>query len=611
MEKEEMLELIKKADEAYYMDDNPIITDAEYDKLRYDFIAKYGELNYVPGGVKKGLEPFKHPTEVISLDKVKADEDDRLLAKIKKLLPVCIQRKYDGLTLVIYGDKVVTRGNGFEGEVVKHFPSKYSLAENKSKYPVRGELILPYSAFERVNKQRVQEGLPKYKNPRNAAAGIIRSIERSPYLDELEFYAYDLIDCPLKTSDKINYLAHHTELDVTENASFTDAQAAVKYIKEKFQQYNEEDTPIDGMVIKSNIEDSLKKFGTTAHHPLDAFAWKPFQDGVETILRDVKWQVGKNQITAVAYFDTVKIDGTDVSQASLSNIGIIRRLGLTIGAKILVSKANQIIPQIVQVLADGYKVIEYPTHCPVCGHKTVINNNVLYCVNKECKARLLNNIAYMASKSVLNIKGLSKATIAKLIDKGVIKTKNDIFKVGYEDLIELEGFGDISANKIAEAINACKYNVDLAHFISACCVQNIGKEVGTILMKKFKTSDRLKESLGHYSFHSLDGIGFTTDEILNSKEFIQAYNNLLEYITPIEYTENTVYKGTVVITGKLSKSRDYFKMLLESIGYKVTNSVSKNTTFLLCGDVNSTKAKKAKALGVKILTEIDIQENQI
>lgn len=611
MRKEEMLELIKKADEAYYMEDNPIMTDAEYDKLRYDFIAKYGELNYVPGGVKKGLESFKHPTEVISLDKVKADEDDKLLAKIKKLLPVCIQRKYDGLTLVIYKDKAVTRGNGFEGEVVKHFPSKYSLAENKSKYPVRGELILPYSAFERINKQRMQEGLPKYKNPRNAAAGIIRSIERSPYLDELEFYAYDLIDCPLKTFDKINYLAHHTEFDVTENASFTDERAAVKYIKEKFQQYNEEDTPIDGMVIKSNIEDSLKKFGTTAHHPLDAFAWKPFQDGVETILRDVKWQVGKNQITAVAYFDTVKIDGTDVSQASLSNIGIIRRLGLTIGAKILVSKANQIIPQIVQVLADGDKVIEYPTHCPACGHETVINNNVLYCVNKECKARLLNHVAYMASKGVLNIKGLSKATIEKLIDKGVIKTKNDIFKVGYEDLIKLEGFGDVSANKIAEAIDACKYNVDLAHFISACCVQNIGKEVGTILMKNFKTSDRLKEALGYYSFHSLDGIGFTTDEILNSEEFIKEYNNLLEYITPIEYTENTVYKGTAVITGKLSEPRDYYKMLLEGIGYKVTNSVSKNTTFLLCGNVNSTKAKRAKELGVKIITEIDIQENQI
>ena len=200
-----------------------------------------------------------------------------------------------------------------------------------------------------------------------------------------------------------------------------------------------------------------------------------------------------------------------------------------------------------QVLADGYKVIEYPTHCPVCGHKTVINNNVLYCVNKECKARLLNHVAYMASKSVLNIKGLSKATIEKLIDKGVIKTKNDIFNVGYEDLIELEGFGDISANKIAEAINACKYNVDLAHFISACCVQNIGNEVGTILMKNFKTSDRLKEALGHYSFHSLDGIGFTTDEILNSKEFIDAY------INSIEYTKNTVYKGTVVITGIIIK----------------------------------------------------------
>lgn len=611
MDRREMLNLIKRADKEYYLNDTPIMTDAEYDKLRYDFIEKFGEveLNYIPGYVKKGLVPFRHPVAIDSLDKVKSEECDKLEKQITKLLPVCVQRKYDGLTLVIYGDKVVTRGNGFEGEIVNNFLSKYDLSDNFSEYPVRGELIMTYSAFERINKQRESAGLPKYKNPRNASAGIIRSINRSPYLDELEFYAYDLIECDLSVTDKMAYIANSTPFKIADTATFDTAKEAIDYINEYYPIYSVQDIPIDGMVVKCNEEYSRQKFGSTLHHPLDAFAWKPFQDGVETILRDVKWQVGKNQITAVAYFDTIEIDGTDVSQASLSNIGIIRKLGLTIGAKILVNKSNQIIPQIVQVLADGDTPINPPTHCPHCGHEITIYNNVVYCMNKNCGARLLNRVAYIASKKILNIKGLSKATIEKLIDNGTIKEQNDLFTVGYGELVNLEGFADKSAKTISTAIANARKNVDLAHFISACCIANVGLEVGNTLMKYFKSSDKLVHALNdfYYDFSKLDGIGDVLSNTLNSDEFKLAYNNLLDYITPEIYEEKEIVgkSYTFVITGKLSKPRDYYKKLIEEKGGKVTGSVSKNTDYLLCEDENSqsSKAIKARALGVTVISE--------
>ena len=614
MTKEELLAKIKEADVAYYINDNPVLTDAEYDKLRYDFISLYGEaeLNYVPGGVKNGLKPFKHPFEVVSLDKVKSHETEKLRKNIQKLFPVCIQKKYDGLTLIVYKDKVVTRGNGVEGEIVNNFLSKYPLNSVHSEYPVRGELVMKFSVLEKINEQRRAEGLEEYKNARNAASGIIRSIERSPYLDDLEFYAYDLMDCDMKVEDKIDYLRKHTPFPVTFNYCPNSVDEAVKMIPKFYEQFSSEDIPIDGIVIKSNIENSLNRFGFTAHHPLDAFAWKAFQDGVETILRDVKWQVGRSQITAVAYFDTVKIDGTDVSQASLSNIGIIRDLGLTIGAKVLVNKANQIIPQIVQVLKDGDTEIVPPSVCPACGKPLTMINDVLYCTNNTCKERLLQNIDYMASKHILNIKGLSEATIQKLIKSKNMVSRNEILSVSFKDLIALEGFAEKSANNIAIAIASAKENVDLAHFVATCCVTNIALDVGKLLMDKFVAYDNLLVALEdkNYDFTTIQGIGKITNDTLHSEEFISAYKDLRKYIAPIE-KEIILPNGKsfiFVITGKLSKPRDYYKDYIESKGSKVVGSVSQNTDYLLCEDANSTstKAKKARKLGVKVISETEL-----
>jgi len=408
-------------------------------------------------------------------------------------------------------------------------------------------------------------------------------------------------------------LKEHSPFPVTYNYTPKTEKEAVEIIPKLYEQFSSEDIPIDGIVIKSNIEDSLNKFGMTVHHPLDAFAWKAFQDGVETTLRDVKWQVGRSQITAVAYFDTVKIDGTDVSQASLSNIGIIRKLGLTIGAKVLVNKSNQIIPQIVQVLKDGDTEIIPPSVCPACGKPLTMTNNVLYCTNNACKERLLQNIDYMVSKKILNIKGLSESTIEKLIQLKNMTSRNDILAVKYDDLMQLEGFAEKSANNISSAIASAKENVDLAHFIASCCVMNIGLDIGKLLMDKFSTYDKILEVLEDkkYNFTTIQGIGETTNTILHSEEFIHAFKELRKFITPVEKEKVIVTSGksyTFVITGKLSNPRDYYKELIESKGSKVVGSVSKNTDYLLCEDSNSTstKAKKARELGVKVISEEEL-----
>lgn len=617
MTRQEMLEVIKKADHEYYDNDSPFMTDAEYDKLRYDYISKYGEkdLDYIHGEIAGGLKPFKHPFEVNSLDKVKASEADKLKSMLKRLFPVCIQKKYDGLTLVVYPKEkiIVTRGNGAEGEIIKNFMSSYSWNDISSEYPIRGELVMRRSVFEKINAQRKADGEELYKNPRNTAAGIIRSLEKSPYLDTLDFYVYDLMDCDWSVEKKTEYLKSHTPFHVADSYVPSSVEDAVDYIPKAYDKFSKEDIPIDGIVIKSNKENSLAIFGMTKHHPLNAFAWKAFQDGEITVIRNVRWQVGRSQVTCVAEFDPVEIDGTTVSQASLANIGIIKKLGLTIGATVLVNKANAIIPQVVQVLKDGDTPIEAPKNCPCCGKPLVMRNNVLYCENDFCRDRLVQNVDYLCSKGVINIKGLSTATIEKLVDLHCINDFFDVFNVDEETLVELEGFGEKSAKKVADNIRSAAKKVDLPHFIAACCVSGIALDVGNKLAEKFGTYEKLKEALDDgYDFSKIDGIGETTNEILHGNEFRNRYRILFEAFlnpAPVEPKKTSGKSYTFVITGKLSKSRSYFEELIKSKGSKVAGSISKNTDFLLCEDANSmsTKAKKARELGIKVLSEEELQ----
>ena len=612
----EHLALIKRADEAYYNVDSPIMSDAEYDELRQLYVSHYGEkdLNYVPGNVKRGLESFKHPTPVLSLDKVQESELKLLREKIKKLYPVVMQPKIDGLTVVIYGDKVVTRGlRGEVGEVVKNFMSAYPLNKNKSQYPVRGEVVLTKSAFLEINNEREKEGLELYVNARNAAAGILRSIEKSPYLDKLLFLAYNLIDSELSASEQLEYIKENTPFNIVDSVVPASIDNAIKIIPEFYKEWNNGNTPIDGVVVKSDRPKSSELFGTTKHHPLNAFAWKSKQEAVETILRGVDWQVGRSQITAVAKFDPVEIDGTTVSQASVSNIGIINRLGLSVGGKILVNKANQIIPQVVKVLTVTDKKVYAPSLCPCCGEILANVNDVLFCENPHCTERLVQNIDYLASKGVLNIRGLSEETVRKLIAAGFVKDVYDIFELSVEQILSLDGFKDKSANNLYSAIQGSKENVTLATFFSACCVPNIGNTVGTLLMKTYRSYDEFMDAYcSGEDFSKIDGIGEVIKNTLYSQEFADRLQGLRRYITPLAYSAPTGSSGksyTIVISGECSIPRSEMKKLIEGVGSKVVGSVSKNTDFILSDEnATSSKAVKARDLGVRFVSEEELRE---
>lgn len=616
LSRSEHLARIKEADEAYYNADSPIMSDTEYDELRRSYIEQYGEkdLDYVPGNVKKGLRSFTHPTPVTSLDKIQAKDEKSLKVQLSKLFSVVIQPKIDGLTIVVYGDKAVTRGlHGVTGEIVNNFMSRYPLFENHSEFPVRGEVVLTKSSFEEINKERAEQGLELYVNARNAAAGIIRSIEKSPYLDKLLFLAYDLIGSKMSAVEQLDYIREKTPFDVVENVIPSSVGEAMSIIPKQFDVWNSEDIPIDGIVVKSNKPKSLEVFGATKHHPLNAFAWKAEQETVETILRSVDWQVGRSQITAVAKFDPVEIDGTTVSQASVSNIAIINRLGLSIGAKILVNKANQIIPQVVKVLTVTDKKIVAPTTCPCCGRILTNVNDVLYCENPHCEERLVQNIDYLASKGVLNIRGLSEETVRKMISSGLVKGVYDIFDLTVDQILSLDGFKEKSANNLFESIQGARENVSLSTFFAACCVPNIGNTIGDIMMKRYHTYDEFKDVyLNGEDFTKLSGIGETTQATLYSQEFADRFQELRRYITPLVYKPKEAVGGksyTIVISGECSVSRSEMKKLIESVGSKMVGSVSKNTDFILSDpSATSSKAAKAKELGVRFVSEDELRE---
>ena len=472
-----LLQKIKNADIAYYDNDNPIMSDEDYDNLRNEFITHFGkkELDYISGHIKKGLKPFKHPTNINSLDKIKFYEKEKLNKTIKKLYPVVLELKLDGLTIVAYPNgEFVTRGNGSNGEILNNFPCE----PNHSEYPIRGEAFLTQSDFEWINEQQKKQNQPLFANARNAAAGILRRLDKSPYLDKIQFLAYDVIGYDKSELDKLKYIEENTSFNTVSyllpNCS---SDRIIIYIEQMYQDNINKDIPIDGIVVKSNIEHSLEKFGSTVHHPLNAFAYKAQDEAKTTTIRDIKWQVGKECITPIAIFDPIQLEGTTVSQATLSNAGIAEYFDFHIGDTIMVIKANKIIPKITQKIqsSNGEK-LTIPSTCPSCGQpltkqNTNTNSYNLICTNDTCKGKLVSRIEYMFSKKNINVKGLSEQTIIKLIDKGFVNKPTDIFNLTLQQIKQLDGFAEKSSQNLFNEIKSVK-ELPLEVFILELMLEN-------------------------------------------------------------------------------------------------------------------------------------------
>ena len=648
----ELVVVLNEHRDAYYNKQSPTISDYEYDKL-FDTLKCLENMTGITLSnsptitvgyeVKSELKKVTHNHPMLSLDKTKSIDDLKKFLGDKNgiLMP-----KLDGLTVslrYIDGNLVSaeTRGNGEIGEDILHNAKVFSNIPLHINYEgeliVDGEAIISYDTFERINTN-LPEG-EKYKNPRNLVSGSVRQLDNKIAAERnIKFIAWKMV----KGSDSNSF---NKRLNILGDLGF---EVTPRFILNRdvigkmidcmkgIAEHN--GYPIDGMVLGYDNVIYGESLGMTGHHLRSQIAFKFYDEEVETTLKDIEFTMGKTGVlTPTAIFEPVEIDGTSVERASVHNISILEELELMAGDTITVYKANQIIPQIAENLSakerhnhsgigqmDGFVYI--PANCPICGGKTKIkqenNSQVLICTNNNCKGKLLGMLTHFVSKNAMNIDGLSESTLEKFIELGFVKSFIDIYKLKYKfynELVDLDGFGKKSVDKLINAIEKSK-NTTLDRFIYSLCIPLIGRAASKTISKHFDCSfDRFYEEgcLNYFVFENLDDFGVSMSDSIRKylDDNIKMVKELASYLTfqTVQKTNATMPNlsgKTFVITGSLNtfENRDAAKELIESLGGKVSGSVSAKTSYLVNNDVSSTssKNKKAKELGVSIITEEEL-----
>lgn len=634
----ELVELLNKAGKSYYSEGQEIMSNYEYDAL-YDELKKLEEetgcvLSNSPT-VNVGYEVLselpkeRHDSPMLSLDKTKDMEALRdWLGEQKGVL----SWKLDGLTIVLtYEDgklsKAVTRGNGEIGEIITNnarvFKNVPVTIPYKGKLVLRGEAIITYSDFNRINEE-IPEMDAKYKNPRNLCSGSVRQLNNKITKERnVNFFAFALVSAD--NVDFKNSRAYQFEwlkkqgFEVVEY-KMVDRDNIIDTIAWFEKTIVNNDFPSDGLVI---IYDDIaygESLGRTAKFPRNAMAFKWTDETADTVLRQIEWSASRTGlINPVAIFDPVELEGTKVSRASVHNISIMEGLKLGIGDNIRVFKANMIIPQIAANLTESGN-ISVPEVCPVCGQPTRISevNDVktLYCDNPECQAKHVKSFALLVSRDALNIDGLSEATLEKFIQKGFIKDKTDIFHLDKfkDEIVAMEGFGEKSYANLIEAVEKAK-DTDLVRVLYGLGIDNIGLSTAKLIVKKLKGDPQAVLSVTAQELIDIDGIGEVIAEAFvryfadekKKEEYIRLLGEVrLKEIEESQETEELAGK-TFVITGNVTHfaNRKELKELIERMGGKVTGSVTGNTSYLINNDSmsQSTKNKTAAKLGVPVITE--------
>lgn len=633
-----MQELIDKLNyyTKLYDEGHPAISDKEWDDIYFqlqkweNFEGVYLEnsptqkVNYQ---VVNKLNKVQHNHPMLSLDKTKSIDAIKSFLGNKNF--ICMA-KMDGLTcsLKYLNGKLVsaeTRGNGIEGEDILHNALQVRNIPKRIDYPgeliIDGEIICTYNDFKPFENE--------YKNPRNFASGSIRLLDSKESANRhLSFIAWDCIkglehdnflSNKLLTLDKIGFTIVPFEVNLPEYKSIEQIMEIVKK-----SCYN---LPIDGLVFKYDNCDEYIAAGKTDHHFKGGLAYKFYDEEYETTLKNIEWSMGRTGVlTPVAIFKPIDIDGTEVSRANLFNLSVARetlhgtqyRLGWK-GQKINVFKANQIIPQLSWSEEDDEKTKEYfsyPASCPICGYSTKIKKEndveVLFCDNEQCEGKLLNRVEHFFSKKGLNAKGLSKATIEKLIDWGWVNGIKDVFILDAyaEDWKKKTGFGEKSVNNIITSIRKSS-NTDLESVISAAGIPLIGRTVARQIASIFNTYEDFREAIGDFDFSEIDGFGYEMNKSLknyNYDELDYIVENFLTINNKIEERKEQKLEGlTFCVTGKIKqwKNRDELSSFITSLGGKVVGSVSANMDYLINNDINSTSSKnlRAKELGKQIIDE--------
>lgn len=639
MDRKEHLEKIKEADTTYYDNAAPIMSDQEYDILRAAYIARYGteDLDYVPGKPVT-TRRFKHPVEVTSLAKVDENDTKKLNAEITRLSPTVLEPKYDGLTVVAYPDGYgdyffVTRGSGVEGDILPNFcpMSKITTPEAvfnyKYDYAIRGEAFMQRNAFEHMNKVLISMGKKPKANPRNAAAGILNPTRktRSSFMESISYVCYDVIGMDAPESEKLKYIRECTPFMATPAYYLpSDFDAAHDYIKTMHDKIRKDGIPIDGMVLKTDQEHSNERWGSTAHHPRNAVAIKGEQTAAVTVLRGIHWQVGKTgAVTPVADFDPVDILGSTVSQASLSNPDEIGRLNLREDDRIAVIKAKEIIPKIVMNYGDGNpdKPFTVPESCPSCGKPLLKDGPVLYCKSSYCPDVLASKLAFMARKDVLNIPGFG-IEICKYIVNDTLFHSGDSFT--FDELFwhteeEFDGLGEKRAKNLASAMqHAMNTPHPFRNWLPSLCMDGVGHTAADKLLQHFHTVDAIKAAIFSGNREELLKIpgfgGVLVDKLLSDE--LKGRWTMMEFIFPIKAVSVKLGDSLrftnkhFALTGKMAHPRSYYEELIKQHGGTVSSSVSKNTDYLVIADPDSTstKAQKARKLGVKIISPEELKK---
>lgn len=635
-----LVDVLNRAAQAYYAEDREIMSNLEYDALcdelqqlenRTGVILANSPTVSVGYEAVEELPKDRHEKPMLSLGKTKSREE---LRDWLQGHPAILSWKLDGLTVVLtYREgklaKAVTRGNGEIGEVVtnnaKTFRNIPMAIPFTGKLIVRGEAVITYSDFTRMNAQ-LEAGEERYKNPRNLCSGSVRQLNNEITAKRnVRFYACTLIDAP--EADFHN--SQEEQFRFLESQGFETVEhyrVTQEDILDRIAQFEERvgtyDIPSDGLVLTYEDIAYGQSLGRTAKFPRNSIAFKWADEMCETALREVEWSASRTGlINPVAVFEPVELEGTTVSRASVHNISILRGLKLGIGDRIMVYKANMIIPQIAENLTCSDS-LEIPEKCPVCGGPTQIRqiNDVqsLYCLNEKCAAKRIKAFTLFVSRDAMNIEGLSEATLEKFVDRGFIQEYADLYHLDRyrEEIVEMEGFGEKSYQNLMESIDASR-NTTLPRVIYGLGIENIGAANARMICKFFEYDLEQLMRADVETLSAMDGIGEVIAtafvEYMRDEDNLQKLKRLtaqLQIEKPAVEAEGQNLAGlTFVITGSLHHfaARGDLKELIEAKGGKVTGSVTGKTTALINNDASSTSSKNRKAaqLGIPVWSEDD------
>lgn len=642
---DELVKLLNYYNYMYYVENNPVVTDYEYDTLYRELVElekKYPQYIRDDSPTKKvGGQPLKefktisHKIPMLSIDNTYSE--DELLEfdnRVKKAAGVgeieyVVELKYDGVAVsLIYEDGVfirgVSRGDGWRGDdITENLKTILTLPltiSYKEPLEVRGEVYMRKDTFQKINEERKRNGEELFANPRNATAGSLKLLDPEMVAKRnLQLFVYQGF---LK-----NFETHWEVLEFLKKIGFpvSPYRKLAKGIREVIEYCNEWEEKrlhlpynIDGMVIKVNSLSLQEKLGVTSKSPRWAVAYKFPAQQVETTLKDVVVQVGRTGIlTPVAVLEPVELSGTTVSRATLHNFDEVKRLGIKIGDRVFVEKGGEIIPQIVKVIIEKRtgreRDIPVPERCPVC-HSQVVRDEeevAIRCPNVRCPAQVKERIIHFASRDAMDIEGLGEKWVNILVDKGIISDYGDIYwNITYEKLLNLERMGEKSAKNLLEAIEKSK-NRPFANLIFALGIRHVGVHIGEVLASHFNSIDELSKA----DFETLSSIreigpvkAQSIIDFFSNRENLKVIEKLksagVRMRREEEKKSDKLANLTFVITGTLNNyTRDEITALIKRYGGRVTSSVSSNTDYLVCGKEPGSKLEKAKSLGIKIITE--------